>query len=769
MSEPIRVLHVLGGVSLGGAESRIMDLYRQTDRSRLQFDFLIHTTEPGYFEDEILSLGGKIYRLPRFKGWNLIQYLEAVNRFFEAHHEFVAVHGHMTSTASLYLPIAKKYGIPLTIAHARSAGTDPGIKGMITKFLRKSLYKKADTLLSCSTEAAIAVYGKKSVDNHMVQILPNAIVTKDFAYDPEMREQMRDKLGISDRFVVGHVGRFHYAKNHEFLVSIFKSIALKRPDAILLLMGEGPLLSEIKEKIQLEGLSNSVIFTGNQRNVSDYYMAMDYLVFPSRFEGLPGTIVEAQSSGLQCLMSDTVTPEVMITDCVKRLSLDETAGKWAEEVLKDTDHVRMDRSREVAQAGFDAKAQVEWLFQFYNKDTYSAPEKILLMVPMLHQGGFEKVCVRTARLLTESDSNVEVKILIFNDEDIAYDTAGLEVINLDVKSSPGKFGKIINVIRRVRKVRAFKKQYRNHITYSFGITANLINVLSREQDQIWAGIRGFTDLYSKTLSLFCKRADLIVCCSKAIETIIKEKYQESKTTTIYNPYDVNQMELLAQEELPEEIQQALSGKKVIISMGREDEVKGFWHLIKSFHQVLQTEPDALLVIIGEGTYLPYKQLAHDLGIESKVLFTGVLMNPFPLLSKAAVYVLTSLHEGFPNALVEAMALSVPVIATNCLSGPAEILGNDPQDYHDQSRVYEAEYGILVPILKEEPDFKPDIYNEEQTIAEYICKIIQNDKYARYYAHQGRNRAISFSDSAYLEQLYKMMRVVTKQGDRYEEK
>ena len=108
MSEPIRVLHVLGGVSLGGAESRIMDLYRQTDRSRLQFDFLIHTTEQGYFEEEILNMGGKIYRLPRFKGWNLPQYLMAVNNFFEAHHKFAAVHGHMTSTASLYLPIAKK-------------------------------------------------------------------------------------------------------------------------------------------------------------------------------------------------------------------------------------------------------------------------------------------------------------------------------------------------------------------------------------------------------------------------------------------------------------------------------------------------------------------------------------------------------------------------------------------------------------------------------------------------------------------------------------
>ena len=763
MSEPIRVLHVLGGVSLGGAESRIMDLYRQTDRSRLQFDFLIHTTEQGYFEEEILSMGGKIYRRPRFKGWNLPQYLMAVNNFFEAHHKFAAVHGHMTSTASLYLPIAKKYGIPLTIAHARSAGTDPGLKGRITKILRKPLYKKADALFSCSTEAAVAVYGKRAVENHMVRILPNAIVTKDFAFQPGMREKMRQQLGISNQFVIGHVGRFHYAKNHEFLIRVFKEIAQKRQDAVLLLMGEGPLMQDIKENIKASGLADRVIFTGNQRNVSDYYMAMDYLVFPSRFEGLPGTIVEAQASGLRCLMSDSVTPEVMITDCVKSISLLEPASKWAEVVLNDTDGVRYDRSDEVAEAGFDAKAQAEWLYEFYKKQTthrekdISDLKKILLMVPMLHQGGFEKVCVRTARLLKDSDDFIDVKILIFNDEDIAYDTTGLDVINIDIKSRPGKIGKIMNVMKRVQKVRSFKKMYGNHITYSFGITANLVNVLSREQDKIWVGIRGFTDLYSRTLSLFCKKADLVICCSKTIEEVIKSKYPNSKTTTIYNPYDVKHMETLATEALPDEIMQAISGKKVIVSMGREDEVKGFWHLIKSFYHVLQTEPDAIMAIIGEGEYLPYKQLARDLGIENKILFTGVLTNPFPLLTRAAVYVLTSLHEGFPNALVEAMAMSVPVVATNCLSGPAEILGENPQDYQDQSLVYEAEYGILVPILKEEPDFRADVEEpEEIRITEEINRLLSEQKHSRHYGKAGKARAEEFSDAVYTEMILNLM-------------
>lgn len=227
MSEPTRILHVLGGVGLGGAESRIMDLYRKIDKNKIQFDFLIHTQEVGYFEEEIKALGGNIYRLPRFKGYNLFAYQRAIQSFFASHTEFGAVHGHMTSTASLYLPIARKMGVPITIAHARSAGTDPGLKGVITRILRKNLSKKTDVCFACSTEAARAVFGEKSTEIGRVKILPNAIVTSDFHFQQKIREQLREELDLQDKFVVGHVGRFHYAKNHTFLLEVFQKLLLR--------------------------------------------------------------------------------------------------------------------------------------------------------------------------------------------------------------------------------------------------------------------------------------------------------------------------------------------------------------------------------------------------------------------------------------------------------------------------------------------------------------------------------------------------------------
>ena len=161
MGEPIRILHVLGGLSLGGAESRIMDLYRQIDRQKIQFDFLVHSQAKEHFDEEIEAMGGRIYRVPRFRVYNWFSYKRALKRFFKAHHAFRAVHGHMTSTAAIYLPIAKKAGVPIAIGHARSAGVSGGVKGILTKWMRRPLKRRADYCLACSKEAGEAVYGKR--------------------------------------------------------------------------------------------------------------------------------------------------------------------------------------------------------------------------------------------------------------------------------------------------------------------------------------------------------------------------------------------------------------------------------------------------------------------------------------------------------------------------------------------------------------------------------------------------------------------------------
>ena len=365
MKEPIRILHVLGGVSLGGAESRIMDLYRCIDREKIQFDFLVHQSVQGYYEEEIKMLGGRLYRVPRFRLYNIFAYRKALQNFFTNHHEFRAVHGHMTSTAAIYLPIAKKYGIPMTIAHARSAGVDKGAKGALTRLLRRPLPRKCDRMFACSGLAGEAVFGKKNVAAGKVQIIPNAIDVRPFCYREETRSEMRRALSLEGKFVVGHVGRFHYAKNHEYLLEIFAEIAGRQDNAVLLLLGEGERMAEMKQRAEMLDIADKTIFAGNQKETWKYYQAMDFFVFPSRFEGLPGTVIEAQSAGLSCLISDTIAKETVITELTACKSIAESPVKWAEYVLANQEYERTDRYEQIVAADFDVRTQAKWYEQFY--------------------------------------------------------------------------------------------------------------------------------------------------------------------------------------------------------------------------------------------------------------------------------------------------------------------------------------------------------------------------------------------------------------------
>lgn len=384
MGEAVRVLHVLGNTNLGGAESRIMDLYRHTDRNRVQFDFLVHSGEEGFYEKEIRELGGRIFRVPRFRIYNYFSYRKALKEFFQEHHEFALIQGHMTSTAAIYLPIAKKAGVKKTAAHARSAGVDKGLKGTMTRFLRRNLADKADYLFTCSELAGISVYGEKAVREGKTIFIPNAIDCAGFTFDPEKRKKMREELGLTDAIIIGHVGRFHYAKNHEYLIRVFAKLCQMGTGACcstaetgadqkyhLILLGEGPLMEDTRKLAEELGVADRVHFLGNHKNIADYYQAMDYFVYPSRYEGMPGTIVEAQASGLPCLMSDTICREVIVTELVETMSIEKEPKVWAEELQRRMDALvpkqenRKKYAAKMAAAGFDVQAQAERMMRFY--------------------------------------------------------------------------------------------------------------------------------------------------------------------------------------------------------------------------------------------------------------------------------------------------------------------------------------------------------------------------------------------------------------------
>lgn len=379
MADTIRILHVLGGTGLGGAESRIMDLYRQMNRDEIQFDFLVHSSavhgfredaperQPQFYDEEIRQLGGHIYVLPKFRVYNYPAYRKAVQDFFRQHHEFRVVQGHMTSTAGIYLPIAKRCGVPVTVAHARNAGVDKGLKGIATRFFRRNLVQKADYCFACSVLAGTDVFGEEAMRRGKVKIIHNAIDAGRFTYDPAKRVKARAKLGLTEQLVIGHVGRFDYQKNHPYLIDIFAKLCGLRQDAVLLLLGEGSGMEEAKAKCHMLGIAEKVRFLGNQKHPEDYYQAMDIFLLPSLYEGLPGVLVEAQAAGLRCYVSDTVTREAKATDLVTYLSIEQPAKEWAKRIDAGASYDRSDTYQIMKDAGFDVEAQAAGYRMFYQK------------------------------------------------------------------------------------------------------------------------------------------------------------------------------------------------------------------------------------------------------------------------------------------------------------------------------------------------------------------------------------------------------------------
>ena len=364
----IRVLEVFHGMGCGGAENMIMNLYRNMDLEQIQFDFLVHTENKCFFDKEILERGGHIYRVPYYNGLNIVSYVKALNAFFDAHPEIKVVHGHLGSCANIYLMVAKRHGC-FTIAH--SHGTKPtwSFKNMIYRLNTYGVRRVADYFIGCGDAAGEYRYGKRIVEKSgRYSILNNAINTERFIYNESIRYAIRNQYGISDEMVLGHVGRFSYEKNHERLIEIFKYLVDDHPKAKLFLIGEGPLKEEIEKKVIQYSLSKNVIFTGLQKNVNEYLQAMDCFVFPSLHEGLPVTAIEAQASGLPCILSDTITKEVSITDLVNYVSLEKENAEWVkqiEQAIKNTK--RRDRRQDIINAGYDINSTTEWLAHFYTE------------------------------------------------------------------------------------------------------------------------------------------------------------------------------------------------------------------------------------------------------------------------------------------------------------------------------------------------------------------------------------------------------------------
>lgn len=362
----IRVLHVIGAMDRGGAETMIMNFYRKINRNEIHFDFLVHEKRECDYDNEIKELGGQIFSVPRYKIYNYFQYKKEIENFFSKHHDYDIVHGHIHSCINIYLTEAKKYGIR-TIAHSHSANYGISLNTLYAKLISLKVIKIADYFFACSRKAGIDRYGLKISKSNKFSVINNGIDTEKFIFNQNKRKEIRKYYNIENKIVFGHVGRFTYAKNHEFLIKIFEKIHIQEKNSVLILVGRGELENKIRSLVHKLNLDDSVIFAGVQNNIGEILNAFDCFIFPSHFEGLGIAMIEAQASDLPCLVTETLPQEVFLSPKVHPLSLSLSPDKWAKEGLDCLSEKRNNNYDLIYKSKFDVQASLIDLVDCYKK------------------------------------------------------------------------------------------------------------------------------------------------------------------------------------------------------------------------------------------------------------------------------------------------------------------------------------------------------------------------------------------------------------------
>ncbi len=364
MKEPIRVLQIIGIVAGGGVEAVIMNYYEHIDRTKVQFDFIVHNDNKIDITQKVEAMGGKVYKVtPYYK--NPIAFMHGIYKVIRDHH-YRIVHSNMNTLSAFSLFAAWGAGAPVRILHNHSTSSPGETKRNIMKFMLRPFARLfANHYLACSRLAGEWMYGRKMMDSGKVTIVNNAIDLKKYAFNPQKRKILRKELGLADEFVIGHVGRFMFQKNHEFLIDVFAEAYKKNPHMALLLVGDGPLRPAMEEKVRKLGLTGHVKFLGLRNNVQDFYHVMDLFILPSHYEGLPVVGVEAQANGLLCLFSTKVTKETRLTHSAQFLDLEAGASMWAEGIISLKCERNKKAGDELRQAGFEINKETEKLVKFY--------------------------------------------------------------------------------------------------------------------------------------------------------------------------------------------------------------------------------------------------------------------------------------------------------------------------------------------------------------------------------------------------------------------
>ncbi|WP_024122932.1 glycosyltransferase family 1 protein [Bacillus halotolerans] len=372
-----RVLHVLSGMNRGGAETMVMNLYRKMDRSKVQFDFLTYRNDPCAYDEEILSLGGRLFYVPSIGQSNPLTFVKNVRNTIKENGPFSAVHAHTDFQTGFIALAARLAGVQVRVCHSHNTSWKTGFNWkdrLQLMVFRRFILAYATELCACGEDAGRFLFGRSNMERKRVHLLPNGIDLDLFSPAGQAADDEKKARGIaSDRLIIGHVARFHEVKNHAFLLKLAVHLKKRGVRFQMVLAGDGPLREQMEEEARRLNLLSDVLFLGTEEHIHELMRTFDVFVMPSLYEGLPVVLVEAQASGLPCIISDTITEKVDTgLGLVKRVSLSKPMDIWAETIVRAAAAGRPKRELvkdTLAKLGYDARRNVGALMNLYQIST----------------------------------------------------------------------------------------------------------------------------------------------------------------------------------------------------------------------------------------------------------------------------------------------------------------------------------------------------------------------------------------------------------------
>lgn len=365
INRPVRIAHIIGKLNAAGVEAVVNNYYKNIDHNKYQFDYYIDSDSSCKPSKDLIDMGARYFVIPPYQ--HLFSHIKTLVRLFKEN-KYLIVHSGMNTLAPISLFAAWMAGVPIRINHNHSTAGKGEFKRNCLKYCLRPFAKVfANYYCACSKYAGIWLFGKNFFSSGKVTVFNNAVDTSKFAFSTSNRDKLRKELGISNKYVIGHIGRFTKQKNHYFLIDIFEQYYKKNSNAVLLLVGIGELQDEIKDAVKKKKLEDAVIFLGKRSDVDELYSAMDLFVLPSLYEGLPVVGVEAQVSGLPCIFSNEITREVAITENVYFLPIDGAVSDWCSQI---TNFKNLDLKRDklkLKDCSFDIKVQANNLVEYYDE------------------------------------------------------------------------------------------------------------------------------------------------------------------------------------------------------------------------------------------------------------------------------------------------------------------------------------------------------------------------------------------------------------------